>query len=336
MELDVTVAICTRNRAGPLRRVLGSLCSLVIPGGAQWEVIVVDNGSSDGTGDVLREFAGRLPLRPLFEPHPGVSWARNRALNEARGRYICWTDDDVLLDPNWLAAYLEAFRRHPEAALFGGPIEPVLEATARPLFERGKQCWPLAGPYAVRSPGPVRRPMALQGCDVPYGANFAVRTAEQRSFPYDERLGTSPLINRLADELDVIYRIMQQGSSGWWVPDAQVLHMIPQERQTLRYLVAYYRRVGETIAWLHDNQPGSNIHEMDGPPLFAWPGSPAELPRQLLKLMRLVVRRTGLREGRWLGFLALYGYAMGIVAHRRTGRMGKPSVAMTALQAGRR
>lgn len=336
MPLDVTIAICTRDRAASLRRALESLCSLVIPAATAWEVIVVDNGSSDDTSEVLREFAARLPLRPMFEPHPGVSWARNRALKEARGRYICWTDDDVLLGPQWLAAYLEAFERHPEAALFGGPIEPLLEAPVRPLFDRGKDRWPLAGPFAARSPGPTIRPLALQDCDVPYGANFAVRTEEQQRFPYDERLGTSPLINRFADELDVIYRIMKLGSTGWWVPDARVLHIIARERQTLGYLVSYYRRGGETVAWLHDHQPGDNINEINGPPLFAMPHSMAQLPRQLIRLLRMVVKRTGLRQDRWLGFLALYGYGIGIAAHRRASRISKTAIRATTLQAGRR
>lgn len=248
MTLDVTVALCTRNRAAQLRRALESVCALSLPDGTTWEVIVVDNGSTDDTPKVVREFAGRLPLLPLFEPTPGVSRARNCALQAAQGRYICWTDDDVVLSPQWLAAYLDAFKRHPDALLFGGPIEPVLESPARSLFERGKAHWPLAGPFAARDPGSSVRPLALKNCDVPYGANLAVRVAEHRRLFFDERLGPSPFFNRLADELDVIYRMMKQGATGWWVPEARVLHLIPPERQTLRYLVAYYRRIGETAA----------------------------------------------------------------------------------------
>ena len=331
MLLDVTVAICTRNRAAQLRRALESVCGLIVPKGATWEVIVVDNGSSDETPKILQDFAARLPLRRLFEPEPGVSRSRNCALEAAQGRYVCWTDDDVLLSPHWLAAYLEAFKRHPDAVLFGGPLEPLLEDPVRPLFERGKDQWPLAGPFAARSPGAAVRPLSLKDCDVPYGANLAVRVAEHRRYLFDERLGPSPFFNRLADEIDVIYRMMKHGATGWWVPDARVLHLIPPERQTLGYLVYYYRRIGETVAWLHEMRPGDNMNEIDGPPAFALK-SPAQLPRQCARILRTIVKRTGLRQGRWLGFLALYGYALGIMHYHRAGRRRKPAISRAALQ----
>ena len=73
---------------------------------------------------VIKAFADRLPIRREFEPERGLSHARNRAVDAAKGDYIVWTDDDVVVAPGWLAAYIEAFRRWPEAAVFGGPIIP--------------------------------------------------------------------------------------------------------------------------------------------------------------------------------------------------------------------
>lgn len=331
MSVEVTVAICSRNRAASLARALDSICRLEIPENTQWEVIVVDNGSTDATAQVLRDFSDRLPLRILFDPIPGVSRARNCAMREARGRYICWTDDDVEVGRGWLAAYLRAFERHPEAALFGGPITPVLEPPARPLFERGKNRWPLSAPYAVRAPGPGERPLCLRNSDVPYGANLAVRTAEQRQFPFDERLGPSPHFSRLADEIDVIYRMMKQGALGWWVPDALVDHVIPAERQTLGYLFFYYKRIGETAVWLHENMPGDNINEIEGPPAFALSGSLRHLPGKLAKILQTIAMRTGWRDDRWLGFLALFAYAVGILGHRRVARVERTKLATRTL-----
>jgi len=109
-KVEVTAIICTRNRATQLSQVLESASHLVVPPGLSWEFIVVDNGSSDNTADVVRRYAGRLPLRIVREEIPGLSNARNRGVAEARGDYICWTDDDVRLDPNWLAAYAAALR----------------------------------------------------------------------------------------------------------------------------------------------------------------------------------------------------------------------------------
>src|SRR4051812_43770347 len=122
--MDVTLAICTRNRAAALRRTLDSLALMEFPAGTQCEIVVVDNGSSDDTASVIESFMGRLPLRHDVEPTPGVSHARNRAVAMAKGKFIVWTDDDVVADRQWLSAYVSAFRRWPETDLFGGKILP--------------------------------------------------------------------------------------------------------------------------------------------------------------------------------------------------------------------
>jgi glucosyl-dolichyl phosphate glucuronosyltransferase len=85
---------------------------------------VIVHTSTDHTVDVIREYVGRLPVRWEFEPRPGKSNAQNRAIDFAKGDYILWTDDDVVVDAGWLTAYVGAFRRWPEAAVFGGRITP--------------------------------------------------------------------------------------------------------------------------------------------------------------------------------------------------------------------
>jgi glycosyltransferase involved in cell wall biosynthesis len=97
-----------------------------VPGDFDWEVVIVNNNGTDHTDEVIAAFAGRLPLRREFEPEPGHTRARNHAIDAAKGDYIIWTDDDVVVDPQWLAAYAEAFRRWPEAA----KVSPA----ARPMF----------------------------------------------------------------------------------------------------------------------------------------------------------------------------------------------------------
>ena len=123
--MPTTVAICTLNRAELLRRTLDWPAVMRLPDDADWEVVVVSNNNCiDHTDAVIKAFADRLPIRREFEPERGLSHARNRAVDAAKGDYIVWTDDDVVVAPGWLAAYIEAFRRWPEAAVFGGPIIP--------------------------------------------------------------------------------------------------------------------------------------------------------------------------------------------------------------------
>ena len=95
--MRIDVVICTWNRCRLLAQTLGRLQDLEVPHDVDWQVIVIDNNCTDDTGATLHSFAGRLPLRAIFEPRPGQSHARNRAVAEATGDYLIWTDDDVLM-----------------------------------------------------------------------------------------------------------------------------------------------------------------------------------------------------------------------------------------------
>jgi glycosyltransferase involved in cell wall biosynthesis len=255
---DITVIICTRDRAARLSNVLSSFENLVVPEGLSWEICVVDNGSSDNTADVVARFASRLPVRCVREESAGLSNARNRGVAEAKGRYICWTDDDVELDERWLAAYAEAFERHPEAAVFGGRILPKLEPPTPGWFAAYAARWPLTTMLAARDLGDEVTPLTFEGGRVPWGANYAIRSEEQRRAVYDPNLGVSPNQRRLGEEAEVVFQIMSAGGRGWWVPEAKVRHIIPPGRQSRAYLREYFTASGETLAYLEDVSPGAN------------------------------------------------------------------------------
>jgi len=115
-----SVLIVTRDRAGQLRRCLESLRTQSSP---PFEVIVVDNGSSDETSDVIRSYEERLPVRYLFEPAPSIPRARNVALTQARGEVAVFIDDDCVADPAWLDEARRALAIHPHAVLVQGDVE---------------------------------------------------------------------------------------------------------------------------------------------------------------------------------------------------------------------
>lgn len=256
--LDISVIICTRDRAPQLAEGLRSFLTMRVPAGLTWELLVVDNGSSDDTIAVAQGFADRLPVRVVREDAAGLSHARNRGVREALGTYICWTDDDLVLDPDWLAAYAEAFARHPDAAVFGGKIIPRLEAPSPDWFRRRMDKWPISTLVARRNLGDAEIPLDFESGAIPWGANFAVRTAEQRVALYDPALGVSPLQRRLGEESEVIFRILRAGATGWWVPKSVVQHIIPHRRQTWKYVFEYFRANGETIAYLERTSPGAH------------------------------------------------------------------------------
>jgi glycosyltransferase involved in cell wall biosynthesis len=257
-----TVAICTWNRAWLLPRVLERLTRLQHTQ-REWEVMVVNNNSTDDTERVLDAFAERLPLCRAFEARPGLSHARNTAVLQAKGDYIVWTDDDALVDADWLAAYMRAAERHPEAAVFGGPVRPRFEGMPpRWLSDAWQE---IGAAFAARDLG--GEPFELDGGgELPYGANFVIRTREQRLFPYDPALGRRQTDGALGEETAVIRAILAAGGTGWWVPDASVEHWIPKGRQTIRYLRTYYALQGKTFhRWDGDGGP-----TFRGRPLRLW------------------------------------------------------------------
>lgn len=246
----VTVAICTLNRAESLRRTLNSIAALCVPRDLDWEVVVVNNGSGDDTDEVIKSFTGRLPIRLEFEPERGHSSARNHAVDAAKGKYIVWTDDDVIVDPGWLAAYLEAFRRWPEAALFGGPITPKYsEPTPKWVIE----CQSIIAPMAAfRDFGPEPLPLSIEGHRIPYGPSLAMRASYHRKFRFNPNLGRRPGQQRVCEETDVVGRVLQSGATGYWVPDARVEHCIGCERQTLTNVANFFASLGESAAFLDE------------------------------------------------------------------------------------
>src|ERR1700731_4965599 len=211
-EVQISIAICTWNRASLLRATLESIAAATAPRDSSFEIVVVANRCTDETEAVFGEFAGRLPIRLEHEPRPGLSHARNKAIDAASGETILWIDDDVLVRRDWLTEYERAFRRWPEASIFGGTIVPRFEGEL-PRRIRWLLPW-ISTAFSARSfpEGPID-----PGGPLPFGANFAIRTRDQRRFRYDPRLGRRPGNHLIGgDEADVILRVLQDGGTGQW------------------------------------------------------------------------------------------------------------------------
>ena len=239
-----TVAICTHNRCAALDRALASLAHLVVPDGVRWELVVADNASEDGTAATIARFADTLPIRAITVAEIGKSHALNAVIDVARGEYILFLDDDVLVDPGWMRAYHDAFLRFPDVAFFGGPITPVFEGP-RPSWLDGALRH-VSNAYAERQLGSEMIP--LEGEALPYGANWAIRLADQRRHRYDPRLGRRGDRLFAGEEWAVMEKLLADGATGRWVPEAHVQHVIPPARQNLGYLRRYYLGNGASLA----------------------------------------------------------------------------------------
>ena len=101
---DISIVVCTFNRAAMLRQALASLSDLATGGQFQCEIVVIDNASTDDTQQAIAaaRLTSKHPLRGIRESEKGIVPARNRGVREARGRWIAFFDDDQLADPQWL------------------------------------------------------------------------------------------------------------------------------------------------------------------------------------------------------------------------------------------
>jgi O-antigen biosynthesis protein len=235
----VTVAVCTRNHASMLPECLDAIAAIDYPRHLL-DVLIVDNApDDDSTRDVVSRYAD---FRYASEPRPGLDWARNRAVLEARGEIIAYTDDDVSVDGAWVRAIAAAFEEEPHAACVTGLVVPdEIDSEAQRLFEvyggfnRGFSRWVYrvdvaAGERAARSYGGTGR--------FGTGANMAFR----RSFfdlegLFDPALDVGTPANGGGD-LEMFFRVLKAGHALVYEPAALVRHRHRREYAALRTQLA--------------------------------------------------------------------------------------------------
>jgi hypothetical protein len=165
---------------------------------------------------------------------------------------VLWTDDDVQFSRNWIASYVNAARRWPQASFFGGQIIPRF-LDQEPAWLR--PAWPvISGVYAARELGD--EPFAFDHKRLPFGANMAVRVAMQKQYRYDPKLGRRGELLLAGEETALVLRWLADGHIGMWVPDARVDHLITPDRLEPDHIRRFYFGVGESkrsrgvIDWL--------------------------------------------------------------------------------------
>jgi glycosyltransferase involved in cell wall biosynthesis len=236
----VTVAICTKDRPAGVARLLRSLddqASRLPDGSAGLEILVVDNAPSD---ERTRELAGRCNVRYVREPRPGLNFARNRALQEARGELLAFLDDDVVVDRHWSTGLASAWAENTDAAAFTGLVLPLaLETGAQILFEvrGGFRRGFVRARYGSVLPGDRLYPggAGIFGT----GANMAFRTDVVKNLGgFDEALDTGRSLPGGGD-LDMFYRIIRAGHPLVYEPRFLIFHEHRREMKALRF---QYRR----------------------------------------------------------------------------------------------
>ncbi|MGE3706923.1 MAG: glycosyltransferase family 2 protein [Vicinamibacterales bacterium] len=262
----VSVVIATRNRAALLAETLRALSRQRWPAD-RLEVVLVDNGSTDGTADTIaatwKPTTG-IPLRYLYLREPGKSRAVNAGLAVARGQVIALTDDDAQPEPAWVDRLVGALRETGSDFVAG---------RMRPIWEVAPPRWmspALFGALAVPDNGPQRQLLTRSGNAMPIGANMALtRRAVDHLGGFCESLGKLEGTLQTGEDHELFLRLLSAGYRGVYEPTAVVHHLVSASRLTPGYFRRWLYQNGRDTARLQHSYPPRD-RMLGGIPRYLW------------------------------------------------------------------
>jgi len=242
--LDVTVILCTYNRCADLVGALDSLAASQMPSSIPWEVLVVDNNSTDGTREVVESFCRRHPgrFRYLFESKAGKSFALNAGIANASSAILAFMDDDATVTPGWLQN-LTAPLQHSEWAGSAGRILPAQKFTPPPWLPDDLVNWGgILCAYFDLGDDPCELDRA------PYGVNMAFRRGVFEKYGgFRTDLGPRPNSQIRNEDTEFGRRVLAAGERLRYEPSAVVYHPVPQGRITQEYFFSWWYDYGQAM-----------------------------------------------------------------------------------------
>lgn len=256
---EISVIICTYNRGDRLVALLDKLKNQnMVNGRFDWELVLVDNNSIDDTRTIVKNYIdkNRLSINYVFEARQGKSFALNSGIAAAAGDCLAFTDDDVILDENWLANVYKAFTDYPQYNCFGGKVLPILEKPLpRWLSASDRKYRFHGGPLVSHDRGDQIKEYG-PGMWVPIGSNAFVRKQVFEKYGgYLTQLGhysTETLI--YGEDSEIMFRFKKKGEAILYYPNARIFHPAPSERMKKSYFKKWCWGTGRGSArW---QQPG--------------------------------------------------------------------------------
>ena len=241
-KIMISAIICTYNRERYICKVLQSL--LDSGRGCDYEVIAVDNNSTDSSAALIKDFAAShpdFPLRYVQESRQGLSYARNRGIAEAKGDYLLFLDDDAICGEGFLQKLQHRLYSSDADKIeaWGGKIEPLFEDGPAPKWLcRWSRSW-------VSALDMGKEEKLFKGKAYPIGANMGFsRRCLQDCGQFNCELGRSAGNLMGAEEKDLFLRLKAKGYNIHYLPDCKVEHVIPQSRCSRDYVRRFARGVG--------------------------------------------------------------------------------------------
>jgi glycosyltransferase involved in cell wall biosynthesis len=321
--VDATILICTYNRAAFLADTLDSLARTPADPGFSWDVLVVDNNSSDATRGVVESRRGGypVPLRYLFEGRQGKSNALNTGMSAARAAIFVFTDDDVQVGREWLASAVRPLLDRADLAYTGGPVRPIWGVPPPAWLNPNGN---LGGTIAVKDHGP--EPFVFEDrLKTPLGVNMAVRRSLiERIGGFRPDLGRNGKALLGQEQAEFFYRSREAGARGLYVPAMALDHVVPAARLTRSYFRRWWYWKGVSHARVHQlhgrtelNVDVRRVPRLFGVPRFVY----GNVVRNLKGWLRgWLTRNPAKRAQHWLSLAYYAGYCREIWRPTTLGR----------------
>lgn len=241
-DRDVSIVVCTRDRCDHLRKSLDLMGLLDIPPGWDVELLIVDNGSSDATRDVVAALTlQNMHVRYVFEPRKGKGYAYNAGLAAARGRVLLFTDDDVHVPRNWVEGMCSPILDGAVDAVQGGIR--IASHLDRPWLTGALRVW------VASVEDPKTPPAGLVGANMACG-----RQAIEVTGGFDPRLG--PGASGFFDDTVFGWAIEKAGQTIAYRPEVAVEHHFDADRLNLSAFLQSARRMAASNAIVQrDREP---------------------------------------------------------------------------------
>lgn len=238
----ISVILCTYNRDKYIYNVLHSIAVGTLPA-EEYEVVLVNNNSTDRTEEECRRFEADHPavkLRYCVETSQGLSYARNRGIQESQGDILVYVDDDALVNEEYLKSYADFFARNPQAVAAGGPIIPQYDGCEEPDWMSHYTRQLITGRLYL---GDKEREFPRDA--FPGGGNAAYRKSVFDTVGlFNVELGRKGNSLIGAEEKDLFDKMTTAGMHFYYIPTAILYHLIPPKKLTQDYFDRLTHSIG--------------------------------------------------------------------------------------------
>lgn len=232
MPIEISVIICTYNRDKYIYQTLEHIACNGFPAD-RYEIILIDNNSTDHTVTECQKFSRNFPelnYHYFLETQQGLSFARNRGIQEAQGEIFLFLDDDAFMQKDYLHKLASYLKKYPDAAAFGGKITPLYESGKIPEW---MSKWTYSWVSAIDKGNNV---CLFEGASYPIGANMGFRRSVMPPEGFNTALGRNKGNLMGGEEKDIFNRMKARHNRIYYFPETEVLHIIPEKRTTRAYI----------------------------------------------------------------------------------------------------